>query len=172
MRARHGVATALLSVPNRYMHSPNEMVSLVDLDHAATLIAGGGFGPRIAAAVARHMGCRRVLVPPAPGVLSASGLLDAMPRLPVAWREDGGTIGDGTATVAMKLPESLTEYRVMAVGASGADRFGGGTTSLRIKKPFMVVPSLLPSRDAPALRRAGHCDGSGAVLARADGGGT
>ncbi len=37
--AREGVATALLSVPNRYMHSPNEMVSLVDLDHAASLIA-------------------------------------------------------------------------------------------------------------------------------------
>jgi endoglucanase len=37
--AREGVATALLSVPNRYMHSPNEMVSLIDLDHAATLIA-------------------------------------------------------------------------------------------------------------------------------------
>ncbi|MBX3174438.1 MAG: M42 family metallopeptidase [Gemmatimonadaceae bacterium] len=37
--ARQGVATALLSVPNRYMHSPNEMVSLVDLDHAAALIA-------------------------------------------------------------------------------------------------------------------------------------
>jgi endoglucanase len=37
--ARHGVATALMSVPNRYMHSPNEMVSLSDLDHAATLIA-------------------------------------------------------------------------------------------------------------------------------------
>ena len=36
---REGVATALLSVPNRYMHSPNEMVSLVDLDRAATLIA-------------------------------------------------------------------------------------------------------------------------------------
>jgi putative aminopeptidase FrvX len=37
--ARDGVATALLSVPNRYMHSPNEMVSLVDLDRSATLIA-------------------------------------------------------------------------------------------------------------------------------------
>jgi putative aminopeptidase FrvX len=37
--ARDGVATALLSVPNRYMHSPNDMVSLVDLDRAATLIA-------------------------------------------------------------------------------------------------------------------------------------
>jgi endoglucanase len=37
--ARSGVATALVSIPNRYMHSPNEMVSLVDLDRAATLIA-------------------------------------------------------------------------------------------------------------------------------------
>ncbi len=37
--AREGVATALVSIPNRYMHSPNEMVSLDDLDRAATLIA-------------------------------------------------------------------------------------------------------------------------------------
>ena len=36
---RNGVATALLSIPNRYMHSPNEMVSLEDLDSAANLIA-------------------------------------------------------------------------------------------------------------------------------------
>ncbi len=37
--AREGVATALVSVPNRYMHSPNEMVSLEDLDRAAELLA-------------------------------------------------------------------------------------------------------------------------------------
>jgi putative aminopeptidase FrvX len=37
--ASEGVATALVSVPNRYMHSPNEMVSLEDLDRCATLIA-------------------------------------------------------------------------------------------------------------------------------------
>jgi endoglucanase len=37
--AREGVATALVSIPNRYMHSPNEMVSLSDVDNAATLIA-------------------------------------------------------------------------------------------------------------------------------------
>jgi endoglucanase len=37
--ARSGVATALVSVPNRYMHSPNEMVALADLDRAADLIA-------------------------------------------------------------------------------------------------------------------------------------
>lgn len=37
--ARVGVATALVSVPNRYMHSPNEMVAIEDLKRAADLIA-------------------------------------------------------------------------------------------------------------------------------------
>jgi endoglucanase len=37
--AHRGVATALVSVPNRYMHSPNEMVALDDLDRTARLLA-------------------------------------------------------------------------------------------------------------------------------------
>ena len=37
--AHRGVATALVSVPNRYMHSPNEMVALEDLDRTAILLA-------------------------------------------------------------------------------------------------------------------------------------
>jgi endoglucanase len=37
--AHEGIATALLSIPNRYMHSPNEMVALADLDRAADVIA-------------------------------------------------------------------------------------------------------------------------------------
>lgn len=37
--ARGGVATGLISVPNRYMHSPVEMVSLPDLDNTAKLFA-------------------------------------------------------------------------------------------------------------------------------------
>ena len=36
---RHGVPTGLVSVPNRYMHSPNEVVSIEDLFHTASLIA-------------------------------------------------------------------------------------------------------------------------------------
>ena len=36
---RAGVATALVSIPNRYMHSAVETVSLSDLDHAADLLA-------------------------------------------------------------------------------------------------------------------------------------
>ncbi len=37
--SRTGVATGLISVPNRYMHSPNEVVARSDLDHAARLMA-------------------------------------------------------------------------------------------------------------------------------------
>jgi endoglucanase len=36
---RGGVATGVISIPNRYMHSPNEMVSLDDVENAAKLIA-------------------------------------------------------------------------------------------------------------------------------------
>ncbi len=37
---RSGVPTGLVSVPNRYMHSPNEVVSLGDLQQTAELLAG------------------------------------------------------------------------------------------------------------------------------------
>ena len=37
--AHRGVATALVSVPNRYMHSPNEMIATEDLDRTARLLA-------------------------------------------------------------------------------------------------------------------------------------
>ncbi|HEU4700341.1 MAG TPA: M42 family metallopeptidase [Gemmatimonadales bacterium] len=37
--AHRGVATGLVSVPNRYMHSPSEMVDLGDLERAAQLLA-------------------------------------------------------------------------------------------------------------------------------------
>jgi putative aminopeptidase FrvX len=35
-----GTATGVISIPNRYMHSPNELVSLSDLVNAARVIAG------------------------------------------------------------------------------------------------------------------------------------
>jgi putative aminopeptidase FrvX len=39
IRTGAGVATGLVSIPNRYMHSPNEMISLTDLVNASRLIA-------------------------------------------------------------------------------------------------------------------------------------
>ena len=44
------------------------------------LIAYGGAGPMHASALARELGCAAVIIPPAPGVLSALGLLLASPR--------------------------------------------------------------------------------------------
>ncbi len=38
VRARRGVATAVLSVPCRYLHSPNEMVAMADVAHIIRLI--------------------------------------------------------------------------------------------------------------------------------------
>ncbi len=44
---RRGVPTGLVSIPNRYMHSPNEVVSVEDLFNSARLIAAfiRGLGP-------------------------------------------------------------------------------------------------------------------------------
>ena len=40
IRSGTGTATGVVSIPNRYMHSPNELVSLSDLENAARIIAG------------------------------------------------------------------------------------------------------------------------------------
>jgi putative aminopeptidase FrvX len=47
--SRAGVAVGLVSVPNRYMHSPNEIVSLADLEHVIALLAAfvRSFGPDV-----------------------------------------------------------------------------------------------------------------------------
>ena len=42
--SRGGVAAGLISVPNRYMHSPVEMVSMGDLENAAKLLAEFALG--------------------------------------------------------------------------------------------------------------------------------
>ena len=42
---RAGVAAGLISIPNRYMHSPVEMISLDDIDHAADLLGPLRRGP-------------------------------------------------------------------------------------------------------------------------------
>ena len=45
--SRGGVATGLVSVPVRYMHSPDELVDIADIDAAAQLLAG--FAARLTA---------------------------------------------------------------------------------------------------------------------------
>ncbi len=48
---------------------------------------------------------------------------------------------NGQAEVKVKLPDSLTRYRVMAVAVAGGKQFGSGESSITARKPLMVRAS-------------------------------
>ncbi|NNL97936.1 MAG: hypothetical protein HKO63_07005, partial [Acidimicrobiia bacterium] len=48
---------------------------------------------------------------------------------------------DGTATIEVPLPDSLTRYRVMVVAVDGVDRFGSAESNITARLPLMVRPS-------------------------------
>ena len=48
------------------------------------------------------------------------------------------TDANGKASADIKLPESLTTYRIMAVAADKTSRFGSGESEIRINKPLML----------------------------------
>ena len=73
------LAEGILRVANARMESALRRVS-VERGHdprTFTLLAFGGAGPLHACALAESLGIRRVLIPAAPGALSALGILDA-----------------------------------------------------------------------------------------------
>jgi uncharacterized protein YfaS (alpha-2-macroglobulin family) len=47
----------------------------------------------------------------------------------------------GRARVAVKLPDNLTRYRVMAVAVAGEKQFGAGESAITARSPLMVRPS-------------------------------
>jgi uncharacterized protein YfaS (alpha-2-macroglobulin family) len=49
------------------------------------------------------------------------------------------TDANGKASTDIKLPESLTTYRIMAVAADKVSRFGFGESEIRINKPLMLT---------------------------------
>jgi uncharacterized protein YfaS (alpha-2-macroglobulin family) len=51
------------------------------------------------------------------------------------------TDAEGRAEVKVKLPDSLTRYRVMAVSVAGGKQFGSGESSITARQPLMVRPS-------------------------------
>ena len=80
--ARAGGADGILTVVRATMvRALRRVTTERGIDPAdLALVAYGGAGPLHATALARELGCRAVVVPPAPGVLSALGLLLAPPR--------------------------------------------------------------------------------------------
>ena len=63
-------------------------------------------------------------------------------RLLAAWSGRVIVGASGKAVVAMKLPDSLTQFRLIAVAASGAEQFGSTTRSVTVRKPLLLLPSL------------------------------
>jgi len=65
------------------------------------------------------------------------------------WSTSLRTDERGEATAEFIAPDSLTRYRVMAVVQEGPNRFGATDTHFKVRKPFMIKPSL------PRLAREG-----------------
>jgi hypothetical protein len=62
-------------------------------------------------------------------------------RVLAFWLGSVTTDSRGHASAEVKLPESLTTYRIMAVSGDKASRFGSGESEIRINKPVVLKPA-------------------------------
>jgi uncharacterized protein YfaS (alpha-2-macroglobulin family) len=62
-------------------------------------------------------------------------------RVLAFWLGSVTTNGNGHATTDVKLPESLTTYRIMAVAGDKVSRFGSADAEIRINKPLTLKPA-------------------------------
>jgi N-methylhydantoinase A len=108
------------------------------------LVPFGGAGPLHQAALARELGCRRVLVPPHPGVLSALGLLAAPvtvdrahSRLADTAGLSGDELGAGWDALGEEARAVLAEQAVeVAAERRSADlRYRGQAFELEVAAP-------------------------------------
>jgi hypothetical protein len=87
---------------------------------------------------------RRVLTPKGAadggggGDDSGPGMVRRDFRTLAFWLGSVATDASGHATVDVKLPESLTTYRIMAIAADRVSRFGSADTEIRINKPVTL----------------------------------
>jgi uncharacterized protein YfaS (alpha-2-macroglobulin family) len=82
---------------------------------------------------------------------SASGAAPGAQQQPIRVRVDFNPLAtfapsvrtdtNGSASVAIKLPDNLTRYRVMVVAVEAGRRFGKGEVNLTARLPLMVRPS-------------------------------
>ncbi|OXH81035.1 hypothetical protein CA830_41970, partial [Burkholderia multivorans] len=60
---------------------------------------------------------------------------------------------NGSATVNVPLNDALTRFRIVAIAAVGADRFGTGSTSIRSTQDLQLISGLPPLvREGDAFR--------------------
>ena len=88
---------------------------------------------------------RRVLTPKGEGEGGGGGVDGGAMRkdfrVLAFWVGSVVTNAGGEASVDVKLPESLTTYRIMAVAGDHASRFGSGDAEVRVNKPLTMKPT-------------------------------
>ncbi|MEX1127659.1 MAG: alpha-2-macroglobulin family protein, partial [Vicinamibacterales bacterium] len=87
---------------------------------------------------------RRVLTPKGAAEGGGGGVAADMRsdfRVLAFWIGSVTTGADGRARVDVKLPESLTTYRIMAVAGDRRSRFGSGDAEVRTNKPVTLKPT-------------------------------
>ena len=157
---RIAVARGILSVVQTNMLGAIRIVSVQKGydPRAYTMVAFGGAGPLHAAALARDIGIRQVLVPPAPGILCALGLLVEPRRLDLVRTRVGLLDAAFAADVARLFDELEAEARAWL------EREGVTSARRRITRAFdmrylgqnfeLRVPEPAERGDVEALRRA------------------
>jgi len=90
---------------------------------------------------------RRVLTPKGEtdggggGADAGAGTLRKDFRVLAFWLGSVATDANGRAQIDVKLPESLTTYRIMAVAGDRNSRFGSGDSEVRVNKPLTLKPT-------------------------------
>jgi uncharacterized protein YfaS (alpha-2-macroglobulin family) len=90
---------------------------------------------------------RRVLTPKGAteggggGADAGAGTLRKDFRVLAFWVGSFVTDAYGRGTIDVKLPESLTTYRIMAVAADRSSRFGAADSEVRVNKPITLKPT-------------------------------
>jgi len=107
-----------------------------------SVVAEGEVGGRYAAADAIMPMSEEMVAAPAPG-LAGGGQQQAVQvrsdfRSTALWQPDVITGDDGTATVRLTYPDSLTTWRATARVATMSSEFGTSTSSTRTQKPLIV----------------------------------
>ncbi|MCC6765936.1 MAG: alpha-2-macroglobulin [Deltaproteobacteria bacterium] len=88
----------------------------------------------------RHYGLKALPAGGGGGRSATRELFDTL----LLWKARVPLDARGRATVDVPLNDSLTSFRIVAVAASGLDRFGTGGTSIRATQDVMILPGLAP----------------------------
>ena len=75
------------------------------------------------------------------GIMAQTSSVRSDFRVMAFWLGSVVTDASGRASVDVKLPESLTTYRIMAVAGDRVSRFGSADSEIRINKPLTLKPT-------------------------------